>query len=326
MPKCPICDAPVPEPRQDSHFKGYDCPRCGRWSFPIFAPAFVDMLNQKLGNWNPYSVHLRSRLSHIVRRQQRTDAGWVQMPLDDLEAWHLEDALPSPSEQLDELIVWLGDLQPSSAESAVVSPFAISAWIGTAITRQSPNAGLAWLLEQEGTAVLVESRGEQQGSLLLRLKMPGWMRYQTLKRSQVESRRVLMAMQFGDTELDHVVERCFRPAVTRTGFELRTIIEKQPAGLIDDQLRVALRSSRFIIADLTHGNNGAYWESGFAEGLGRPVIYTCRAKEWSERKPHFDANHLVTVIWDASKLEQAGKKLAATIRATLPAEAKMSDE
>jgi nucleoside 2-deoxyribosyltransferase len=45
---------------------------------------------------------------------------------------------------------------------------------------------------------------------------------------------------------------------------------------IDDQMRVALRTSRFVVADLTRGNRGAYWEAGFAEGLGRPVIYTCR--------------------------------------------------
>jgi nucleoside 2-deoxyribosyltransferase len=86
-----------------------------------------------------------------------------------------------------------------------------------------------------------------------------------------------MAMQF-DSEMDRVVKDCFKPAVARTGFELRVLTDGQPAGSIDDQLRVALRTSRFVIADLTHDNNGAYWEAGFAEGLGRPVIYTCRSK------------------------------------------------
>ena len=30
-----------------------------------------------------------------------------------------------------------------------------------------------------------------------------------------------------------------------------------------------------MISDLSHGNYGAYWEAGFAEGLGKAVIYTC---------------------------------------------------
>jgi len=131
----------------------------------------------------------------------------------------------------------------------------------------------------------------------------------------VESRKVLMAMEFGDPELDHVLDTCFRPAVKRAGFELRIATDNQKAGMIDDQLRVALRTSLFVIADLTHRNNGAYWEAGFAEGLGRPVIYTCREADWKQGHSHFDTNHLVTVIWDPENLEQAGARLTATIMA-----------
>jgi nucleoside 2-deoxyribosyltransferase len=133
-----------------------------------------------------------------------------------------------------------------------------------------------------------------------------------------------MAMKFND-EMDCVFKDCFKPAVAKTGFELRVLTDGQPAGLIDDQLRVALQTSRFVIADLTHDNNGAYWEAGFAEGLGRPVIYTCRKKEWEDRKTHFDTNHLHTIIWDSTNLKKAAPDLTATIRATLPAEAKMTD-
>ena|ERR1700682_5148557 len=148
-----------------------------------------------------------------------------------------------------------------------------------------------------------------------------------LKRQRVESRMAFMAMQFSDPQLDDLVDAHFKPAVTSAGFELRVLTDRQPAGLIDDQLRVALRRSRFVIADLTHGNQGAYWEAGFAEGLGRPVIYTCRKKEWEEdnRKTHFDTNHLVTVIWDPAKPADAATRLAATIRATLPDDATLGD-
>lgn len=155
--------------------------------------------------------------------------------------------------------------------------------------------------------------------------MAGWDRYSALKRAEIVSRTAFMAMKFGDDELNRVVDNCFRPAVERAGFDLRILTDKQPAGLIDDQLRVALRTSRFTIADLTHGNNGAYWEAGFAEGLGRPVIYTCRKTVWDERKTHFDTNHLVTIIWEPDQLEDAGTRLTATVRATLPGEARLSD-
>ena len=93
-----------------------------------------------------------------------------------------------------------------------------------------------------------------------------------------------MAMPFGNTLLDHVYAECFKPAVSKTGFDLRRIIDNPPAGPIDDRLRVEIRKSRFMVCELTHQNAGAYWEGGFAEGLGRPVIYNVRADLFRQGK------------------------------------------
>jgi nucleoside 2-deoxyribosyltransferase len=117
--------------------------------------------------------------------------------------------------------------------------------------------------------------------------------------------------------------------VRKTDFELRRLDEGQGAGLIDDQLRVLIRTSRFLVCDLTHGNRGAYWEAGYAEGLGKPVIYTCRRDVFEDRSdpnhPHFDTNHWVTVIWETADPAAAARKLKDTVRATLPAEARLID-
>jgi len=132
-------------------------------------------------------------------------------------------------------------------------------------------------------------------------------------------------MQFGDEELDKVVANYFKPAVAKAGFTLNLLTDGQGAGCIDDQLRVAIRNSRFVLTDLTHNNRGAYWEAGFAEGLGKPVIYTCRKSVWDKEPVHFDTSHLVTIIWDPDNLSDAADRLKATIRATLPEAAKMTD-
>jgi hypothetical protein len=110
---------------------------------------------------------------------------------------------------------------------------------------------------------------------------------------------------------------------SRAGFELFDLRDQQRAGVIDDHMRVAIRNSRFLIADLSYGCRGSYWEGGFAEGLGRPVIYTCEAAKWAEEMPHFDTNHMATIIWEASTFNAAGRQLTAIIRNTLPEDAKM---
>jgi nucleoside 2-deoxyribosyltransferase len=132
-----------------------------------------------------------------------------------------------------------------------------------------------------------------------------------------------MAMKFNEADLDSAVESHFKPAVAATGFELRKINDGQAAGLIDDKLRVAIRQSRFVVADLTHHNNGAYWEAGYAEGLGKPVIYTCRKDVFEDKRhgTHFDTNHHLTVVWEPGELDVAAQQLQDTIRATLPDEA-----
>jgi hypothetical protein len=135
-----------------------------------------------------------------------------------------------------------------------------------------------------------------------------------------------MAMKFNEAPLDNAVETCFKPAALRTGFELRVLTDQQAAGLIDDHIRAAILSARFIVADLSHGSHGAYWEAGFGEGRGIPVIYTCEKSAWQKTKTHFDTNHMLTIIWDSADLKKAEDALAATIRATLRAEAKQTDD
>jgi hypothetical protein len=157
----------------------------------------------------------------------------------------------------------------------------------------------------------------------------GWERYRELSRSVPGRHYGFMAMKYGDQEIDAVVRQHFAPQVKLAGFDLERLDEGQPAGLIDDQLRVRIRQARFLVVDLTHGNRGAYWEAGFAEGLGIPVIYTCRRDVFEDPKhehhPHFDAAHWVTVPWDPADPASAAVKLKITVRATLPAEAQLQD-
>ena len=230
----------------------------------------------------------------------------------------LDDPLPTPAERLDSLVLWLGDNMADPTASDRMPAREVEAWTGARIRRAEEAPGLVWLLRQEETVALLETHPP-------RLKMKGWERYHALKRGRVESRKAFMAMKFGAKEVELAYTDCFQPAVARAGFELFDMREQQKAGMIDDLMRVAIRNSRFLIADLSHECRGSYWEGGFAEGLGRPVIYTCNSETWEKEKSHFDTNHLATVVWDANNFEKAARELTAIIRNTLPDEAKMND-
>ena len=285
-----------------------------------------EVIGDQLGQTSdPEGVDRRSRVSHIIRRQQ-AKGGSVSVRPDLIPDWLSTHNSPSPTKQLDELILWVGDNQPSPNEAATSTYWSLSAWVGTKLTPGKGVSNLVWLLHQPKFKELAEFTQLDPENVEMRLTMAGWVRYHDLRQAKNESSVAFMAMKFNQPELDQVIRECIAPAVERAGFVLRTLTDGQPAGLIDDQMRTALRTCRFVISDLTHGSHGAYWEAGFGEGLGKPVIYTCRKLEWGNNSSHFDTNHLVTIVWDPQDLQRAGQSLTATIRATLPSEAKLTDD
>jgi nucleoside 2-deoxyribosyltransferase len=158
------------------------------------------------------------------------------------------------------------------------------------------------------------------------LTSAGWNRIEELQRAHIASRYAFFARQFTNDDLDTLYNSCLRKAVEDTGFELRTV--PQIAGNIDAIIEDDIRRCRFLIADLSDDNAGSYWEAGFAEGLGKPVIYICREKETdgkTDKKTHFDTDHRQTVRWDLTKLNETSKRLKAVIRNTLLGDAKQDD-
>lgn len=160
----------------------------------------------------------------------------------------------------------------------------------------------------------------------VRLSIGGWRRLQELRTiGSVKSKTAFMAMRYGNINHDAVFTNHFKPAVAGAGFHLEKLSEVLQAGTIDNQLRTEIRTCRFLLADLTGGNSGAYWEAGFAEGLGKPVIYLCERNYFKKYKTHFDTNHQTTVLWSSHSIESDMIVLKATIRSTLPGEADLLD-
>ena len=311
---CPIC---LQTSKQGKH--GYDwlsvnCPNCGE--FVITDDAQFDAKAQ-IGN----DEALRAKGSHYVRK--RLESGeQVRIYSNDIQAI-IDAELPSIIEQANNLLRHFATITKEPGKTLQIAN--AEEWIGVtgAITKDGVDALLLYLINEN--YLIIPTRNQPS---IFSMTVRGWVHYEQIQKQAKDSTIAFMAMQFRDDELDKIVDEVFRDAVEQTGFRLQKLTDDQKAGLIDDQIRVQIRRSRFLIADLTHANNGAYWEAGFAEGIGIPVIYTCKQAVFDdeEKKPHFDTNHHLIVMWGPDKPEEAAKKLKATIRATLPEAAKMEDD
>lgn len=322
MEQCPICRGPAERnsasaPLINGDYAFFSCARCGEFGLTGTAEATLN------GSHSGDDISV-ARLSFMVRQQQ-DNLPWPVINSDTCELACKEGVLPNPSQQADILIRWLGkNVLPGD-----------EVWV-TAETHQGilgsvKPAGVDFVLASlielgllEGT--LRRGLGQRGLGALVTLTMRGWERFDELRVGSPSGRVAFMAMKFGDEELDALVEDHIKPAVDQTDFTLIKLSDRPRAGLIDDRLRVEINASRFLIADLTHANNGAYWEAGYAEGRGKPVIYICKKSIFEEPdgKPHFDTNHHLTVLWDGAQVDDFVAQLKATIRATIP-EARQTD-
>lgn len=279
-----------------------NCPRCGNYT--VTRPA------QFLGISKRRDAY---KLSGVLRHA--SDSGKVV----DIGTDNVEELIrnaPAPSdlvEYIDELLFHVTAHTKAMHEVVQLDPYNDYPVI------YSQSAEEFMYIIEQGRQLGYFVRVTGNYDMLIDVK--GWEQVRKLEstRTGIEN-LAFMAMPFGKSELDENYRHLVN-AVQQSGFDLKRVDEGQKAGLIDDQLRVRIRASRFMLAELTYENQNVYWEAGYAEGIGRPVIYLCRVEPGANLRTHFDANHLTTVLWHESNRDEAMEKLKATIRATFPGEA-----
>ena len=137
----------------------------------------------------------------------------------------------------------------------------------------------------------------------------GYKRIDELQKHNSNGRNVLVAMKFGDDTKQ--LREAIRKGVLDAGYIAIFIDEVQHNDLITPELLKHIRDSKFVVVDLTHQNNGAYFEEGYAMGLGKIAIQLCR----NDVKLHFDVAQKNTIMW--GKEEDIPQLLTNRIKATI---------
>jgi nucleoside 2-deoxyribosyltransferase len=113
-------------------------------------------------------------------------------------------------------------------------------------------------------------------------------------KNHTDSRIGFCAMWFDD-EVKSAWTDAIEPGIREAGWEPLRVDGVEHAGKIDDQIVESIRQSRFVVADFTGHRGGVYFEAGLAQGLGIPVIWTCR--DDCIKDLHFDIRQYNCVVW-----------------------------
>ena len=131
------------------------------------------------------------------------------------------------------------------------------------------------------------------------------------KESQT-SKNVFVAMSFAKKMKE--VREAIKDAVYECGYIPRLMDEIEHNHQIVPEMLYEIKQAKFVIAELTGHNNGAYFEAGYALGQGKEVIQVCSNESFGA-DGHFDVKQINTVLWDTT--DDLKEKLSARIKATI---------
>ena len=192
---------------------------------------------------------------------------------------------------------------------------------------------MIWLLRQLETAGLLTNPKYSDSYYVLTLK--GLARLESGGDAEV-SKTAFVAMWFND-EVKDAYEKGIAPAIRNARYEPCRIDEVEHSDKIDDRIIAEIRRARFLVCDLTCGllrdktadsektadskkttaiaRGSVYYEAGFAHGLNKPVIWTCR--EDLLEHVHFDINHYNFIKWKKGEEDKLRKKIEDRIGAVI---------
>jgi hypothetical protein len=126
-----------------------------------------------------------------------------------------------------------------------------------------------------------------------------------------KSNLCFIAMAFDDKTSN--IRNAIKEALWETGFKDILIDEQNIDSdrTINDEIIANLKKCRFCVADFSYHSKGVYFESGFALGQGKKVIYTCLDSQFNDA--HFDIKPLQHIIYKTA--EQLKKDLKNKIEA-----------
>jgi len=309
--KCLFCD-------YDAEFKKgntvqIECPNCGYY---VTSRSFADRDTDIVKKYAPYK-HL---ISGLIR--EKNDKGLTPELITNENFMHLLNDTTIPKtliQKLDKILIHyyritdLYGLQFNIVRRLhVYSDEIIPYAIGYATCSSEFNNMLDDLVETNYFKNTTDSDSDRQISISL--TRSGIERAEQLISTNLDSDKVFVAMQFNQG-IEEAHESAIYPACKECGYDSFLIKDVDHNNGITDEIIAQIKTSKFIIADFTHNNNGVYFEAGYAQGRGLEVIRTCQ-KEWFEQNGvHFDIKHYNLILWE--DYEDLRKKLVNRIKATI---------
>ena len=308
---CPLCNHSTQPNSYDpiSQLYFYNCPVCGNYKA-------TSKFTRYYSGSTPHTD--RAALSGYVREMNSLNKLDITISTE-----NYQDILNSPiiarsvSEKLKKLILYL--YRKTNALGEIVSINELYDYSTCYAINPDEYTALAKEAQKRGYLIY--------RSLELKLTYEGILFAEKLTAETQLSDSAFVAMWFSP-EVQLIYEAAIKPAIEAEEcgrFKAFRVDNHEHNNDITDEIIAGIKACRFMVADLTGYRGGVYYEAGFAKGLGKPVIFTCR-KDWFDgeispegekikERVHFDINHQNIIVWENP--DDLKQRIINRIRATI---------
>lgn len=150
---------------------------------------------------------------------------------------------------------------------------------------------------------------ENDVNYVMQLTNKALSRIYELQKNHSTNKNVFVSMAFNENTID--TREAIRQGIINAGYSPEFVDEIIHNHQIVPEMFRLIGESEFLIMDISDPNYGAYYEAGYALGLGKEVIITCKreifTKEYKTEeeqkyekylKPHFDVLQKQILVWE----------------------------
>lgn len=305
--KCPICG--TIDVRIESDDKGdyyyYRCPQCGNFFAPYIdfdkrdVRGFYQYFNFDFEKLKSYLFYHQSKNRPVICSKEYFDGGnyegwknYYNLTPEMVEGWYPKTF----AEKIDYILLYLSKKNNYLGKEIVLSSDDVQKlyfcetnedaniilqikYINSYLTESGLINGLKDMVHFEGLLF-------SQKYILTTKALE---RVYELQKKQENNKNVFVSMAFNDGTKE--TREAIRSGIVGAGFSAEFIDEIiHNRQIVPEMLRL-IRESRFLILDITEPNFGAYYEAGYAAGLGKEVIVCCKKEIFYKKNficPHLE--------------------------------------
>lgn len=307
--KCPFCNSHKVEYKESFNSWFTVCPVCGRYAVNAYDLPKLESIKDEVAYTLYHSEHEDTRIIGSENFYEKAKDSYSRprfIPLDSIVNFY-------PSKFSTKVENMLLSFAKKSQFFGDVALYSVEEFCSAAYLKRFDAYGkkldflkikdqiikMQEFLTSEPAKYIRSEPFDVNNSIRIELLANGWQKIESIEAEDRNNKNVFIAMAFGDKT--ESTREALKHGIIRAEYNPILIDEVTHNHQIVPEIFKQIRESKFLVIDISIPNTGAYYEAGYAYGLGKEVIFCCNQESFNNQdknmRPHFDVRQKQMIVW-----------------------------